>query len=66
VLTLQGKLVRSEVGTASSRFTARPQIVSALVNLGFRLGDVEKVVDSMPAETDLEGGLRRALSALTQ
>lgn len=66
VLTLQGKLVRSEVGSSSSRFTARPQIVSALVNLGFRLGDVEKVVDSMPAETDLEGGLRRALSALTQ
>jgi len=66
VLTLQGKLVRSAEATAHSRFLARPQIVSALVNLGFRLGDVEKVVDQMPPETDLEHGLRRALSALTQ
>ncbi|NJM10106.1 MAG: Holliday junction branch migration protein RuvA [Bdellovibrionaceae bacterium] len=65
VLTLQGKLVRTGVSESSQRFVARPQIISALVNLGFRLGDVEKVVDQMPAETDLEGGLRRALSALT-
>ena len=65
VLTLQGKLVRSE-GSSSAGFRARPQIISALVNLGFRLADVEKVVDQMPVETDLEGGLRRALGALTQ
>lgn len=65
VLTLQGKLVRAEGGAGGARFMARPQIISALVNLGFRLGDVEKVVDQMPAETDLEGGLRQALSALT-
>lgn len=65
VLTLQGKLVRAEAGEGGSRFVARPQIVSALVNLGFRLGDVEKVVDSMPPDTDLEGGLRQGLTALT-
>lgn len=64
VLTLQGKLVRAE-DAAGSRFQARPQIVSALVNLGFRLMDVEKVVDQMPPDTDLEGGLRQGLSALT-
>lgn len=64
VLTLQGKLVRASSGDGQ-RFLARPQIVSALVNLGFRLGDVEKVVDQMPTDTDLESGLRQALSALT-
>lgn len=65
VLTLQGKLVRAGEVVTASRFVARPQIVSALVNLGFRLGDVEKVVDQMPGDTDLEGGLRQGLSALT-
>ncbi len=66
ILTLQGKLVReNEAGGTGSRFVARSQIVSALVNLGFRIGDVEKVVDHMPPETDLEGGLRQGLQALT-
>lgn len=65
VLTLQGKLVRADQPGGSQRFLARSQIVSALVNLGFRIGDVEKVVDRMPAETDLEQGLRQGLSALT-
>jgi holliday junction DNA helicase RuvA len=65
ILTLQGKLVRTgEMGSAQ-RFMARSQIVSALVNLGFRIGDVEKVVDQMTPETDLEQGLRQGLSALT-
>lgn len=64
VLTLQGKLVR--LGEpAKSKFPARPQIVSALVNLGFRLGDVEKVVDQFPPETDFSAGIRQGLSALT-
>jgi len=65
VLTLQGKLVRSGDGVSGVKFVARPQIVSALVNLGFRLHDVEKVVDAMPADTNLESGLRRALADLT-
>jgi Holliday junction DNA helicase RuvA len=66
VLTLQGKLVRDGAGgKGPQRFIARSQIVSALVNLGFRIGDVERVVDRMPAETDLEQGLRQGLTALT-
>jgi len=64
ILTLQGKLVRAGEGH-TQRFAARSQIVSALVNLGFRIGDVEKVVDHMTPETDLEQGLRQGLSALT-
>ena len=65
ILSLQGKLVRSNDTGGATRFVARPQIVSALVNLGFRLVDVEKVVDQMPPETDLEAGLRQGLSGLT-
>ena len=77
VLTLQGKLVRVGAEAAADgsgggvgaggakRFVARPQIVSALVNLGFRLNDVEKVVDQMTADMDLENGLRQGLQALT-
>ncbi len=65
VLTLQGKLVRASDGMGMSRFKARSQIVSALVNLGFRSVDVEKVVDQMPPDTDLEAGLRQGLSGLT-
>lgn len=65
VLTLQGKLVRSGGEAMAQRFVARPQIVSALVNLGFRLGDVEKVVDQMSPDTDLEMGLRQGLAGLT-
>jgi holliday junction DNA helicase RuvA len=64
VLTLQGSLVRlTEIKIGG--FQARPQIVSALVNLGFRLADVERVVDHMPAETDFSNGIRQGLSALT-
>lgn len=65
VLTLQGKLVRAQETAGGQRFVARAQIVSALVNLGFRLGDVDKVVDQMSPDTDLEAGLRQGLVALT-
>lgn len=65
VLTLQGKLVRAGHDELKKSFVARPQIVSALVNLGFRLSDVEKVVDQMNPGVDLENGLRQGLSALT-
>jgi Holliday junction DNA helicase RuvA len=65
VLTLQGKLVRAGETVSSQRFAARSQIVSALVNLGFRLNDVEKVVDQMQPATDFENGLRQGLAGLT-
>lgn len=65
ILTLQGKLVRAGEAPGGERFLARPQIVSALVNLGFRVADVEKVVDQMAPDTDLEAGLRQGLTGLT-
>lgn len=66
VLTLKGKLVSAAPDTI--RPEARPvrgEIVSALVNLGFRLNDVEKAVSQMPGDIDLENGIRRALAELT-
>lgn len=65
ILTLQGHLVREFATPSSGAFHMRPQIVSALVNLGFRLSDVEVIVDQMSPNTDLEAGLRQGLAALT-
>ncbi len=65
VLTLQGSLVRVTAALNQDAFQARPQIISALVNLGFRLSDVEKVVDQMRPETDFSVGIREGLAALT-
>lgn len=70
VLALKGKLVMDEVtarntGTAARPLGTRAEIVSALVNLGFRLPDVEKAVDELPPGTDLQAGVRQGLQALT-
>ncbi len=78
VLTLKGKLVIAEPTTPAaggkaagvSAFgknltPALRDISSALVNLGFRPQDVEKVVSDMPKEIDLQEGIRQGLSALT-
>ena len=65
ILSLKGKLVMEEELTAHATFKDRPQIISALVNLGFRLVEVEKVVDQMEPTTDLDQGVRTGLQALT-
>jgi len=66
VLELKGKLVRfDEQAKSPSAFPARSEIVSALVNLGFRLNDVEKVVSEMEPSVDLEEGVRRGLRGLS-
>lgn len=66
VLTLKGKLVSADPVTANSAAkNIRGEIVSALVHLGFRLADVEKVVERMPHNIDLENGVRQGLGALT-
>lgn len=73
ILTLKGKLVVTEdpkasKATAASAFkgtAAQKEITSALVNLGFRPQDVEKVVSEMEKEIELEAGIRQGLSALT-
>jgi Holliday junction DNA helicase RuvA len=66
ILTLQGKLVRVDQPVAQKqKNAARDQIVTALINLGFRLQEVEKVVDQLDPQLDVQEGLRRSLSALT-
>ncbi len=75
VLTLKGKLVLQETPskTKSGEVSAVQKgwspalrdISSALVNLGFRSQDVEKVVSQMPKEIDLQEGIRQGLSALS-
>ncbi len=65
ILTLQGQLVRTSNEKARETFQMRSQIVSALVNLGFRMQEVETVVDQMSPNVDLEAGLRQGLAALT-
>lgn len=65
ILSLKGKLVVAEETAKTSAFRERSQIISALVNLGFRLQDVEKVVDQMEPSTSLDQGIRSGLQALT-
>ena len=72
ILALKGKLVtleeaRSTKGVAAGKSLSASlkEISSALVNLGFRPQDVDKVVSTMPKEIDLESGIRQGLLALT-
>lgn len=66
VLTLRGKLVlTTATTTAQSKSPEQKELLSALVNLGFRSQDVEKVIKEFPNDLDLQEGLRRGLSALT-
>jgi Holliday junction DNA helicase RuvA len=76
ILTLKGKLVmepepaKPKKGSASlslePKFSgARADILSALVNLGFRLPDAEKVVGDMDDAIDVQQGVRQGLQALT-
>lgn len=70
ILTLKGKLV--DVGpktakptTAISPTAAPNNIRSALVNLGFKSVDVDKVMGQLPEGVDFESGVRQSLAALT-
>lgn len=65
ILELKGKLVLLEDAKAKPGFSARADIVSALVNLGFKIQEVEKVIESMDSATDFEEGLRKGLAQLT-
>ncbi|MES2965980.1 MAG: Holliday junction branch migration protein RuvA [Bdellovibrionota bacterium] len=76
VLTLRGKLVmepeqtkpgaKSKSASPLARFSGvRGEVLSALVNLGFRLQDAEKVVGDLPEEIDVQNGVRQGLQALS-
>lgn len=72
ILTLKGKLITEDRGGAAAVPTQQmtlskssQDIRSALINLGFKPADVEKIVAHLPAGVDFEQGLRQGLSALT-
>jgi Holliday junction DNA helicase RuvA len=79
ILTLKGKLVLAEESAKSEPKTKakvaltpaerlgpiRGDVLSALVNLGFRPQDVEKVVAGFPEDIDLQQGIRQGLRALS-
>jgi Holliday junction DNA helicase RuvA len=76
ILTLKGKLVLTpEEPKASKAKPAAPlapkfsgvraDILSALVNLGFRLPDAERVVGDLPDDVEMQAGLRTGLQALS-
>ena len=65
ILELKGKLVLTDTVAGSTGFGARSDIVSALVNLGFKLSDVEKTVDRMNPSTNFNDGVKLGLTSLT-
>ncbi len=76
VLSLKGKLVVAPSSDAAragkkplattARFSgSRADILSALVNLGFRLIDAERVVGDLPEDVEVQTGIRTGLQALS-
>jgi Holliday junction resolvasome RuvABC DNA-binding subunit len=67
-LALKGKLVVAEKEIGKGKQLPLPsqrEIASALINLGFRMQDVDKVVSQLDENIDLHEGIRKGLSALT-
>jgi Holliday junction DNA helicase RuvA len=71
ILTLRGKLVLEDTapsavaGSVARKPKVKEEITSALVNLGFRLPEVEKVVAAIAPDLDLQQGIRQGLQALS-
>ena len=66
ILSLRGKLVLSEPTSGKrNQPKQRSEIGSALINLGFRSQDVEKVLIGLPEAISIEDGIRQGLAALT-
>jgi len=64
VLSLKGKLVMEESVELEGKSTKR-EIRSALVNLGFKLADVDMVVSKLQEDIGTEEGIRESLQQLT-
>ncbi|MCB0365395.1 MAG: Holliday junction branch migration protein RuvA [Bdellovibrionaceae bacterium] len=65
ILTLKGKLVLAEEERHSPKIGPREEIISALVNLGFRLNEVEKAIDKVDPKLDVPAGIREGLRVLS-
>jgi holliday junction DNA helicase RuvA len=65
ILTLQGKLVRVET-SKNKKAENLEKIHFALVNLGFKPQSVEDFVAELPADIEVEEGVRRGLNNLSK
>ena len=65
ILSLKGQLVVEEKPAEVIAKSQNKEVVSALVNLGFRVGDVEEVVEQLEPGMDLQDSIRKGLSLLT-
>lgn len=72
ILSLKGKLPQIEsasVKTSNARVGfvgVKSEILSALMNLGFKSPDIEAVVQGLSSEIDFEEGVRKSLASLAQ
>ncbi len=65
ILSLKGKLVFDTTGPIQ-KSPIKEEVQSALVNLGFRAQDVEKVVQDMDSKISVEEGVRVGLQILSK
>lgn len=68
VLSLKGKLKLMDDASADKKKAPKGvsrEIVSALVNLGFKESDAQKVVEGLPKDINFEEGVRKGLSSLS-
>lgn len=78
ILTLKGKLAPVDLASGGAKLGKRSEsaiqprfhgpralVLSALVNLGFRLQDAEVVVAGMSEEIEIQTGVRQGLQALS-
>lgn len=64
ILTLKGKLVSVDE-TVKSKSEAHTQITSALLNLGYKSQLVDQFVSSLPANIEVEEGIRKGFQTLS-
>lgn len=70
ILALKGKLVLGAKQGESKRTVPATQnfqlITSALVNLGYKINDVERVLSEFPRDLEVQEGVRRGLQMLAK
>ena len=66
ILTLKGTLVMDSGAKSTVPRKPHQEILSALVNLGFRSVDVEEVIQVLPVDIEFEQGVRESLRQLSK
>lgn len=65
ILTLKGKLVMADEDKRNVVIGPREEVVSALVNLGFRINEVEQAIEKVDPKLDVPSGIREGLRILS-